>query len=73
MVAHDNRKNNRKSKFFLQISDNQQSMVPDPSRGLPHNTNSAGSLILEAVKVYGKQMKNNGRDDELRKVVSSGN
>ena len=40
--AHGNRKSNMKQKFFLQISDHQQSVAPDPSRGHLHTPNSAG-------------------------------
>jgi hypothetical protein len=35
-------KSNMKPKFFLQISDHQQSVAPAPSRGLPHTRSSAG-------------------------------
>jgi hypothetical protein len=40
MKTHDIRKSNMKSKFFLQISDHQQSVDPAPSRGLPHTPSS---------------------------------
>ena len=33
---------NMKPKFFLQISDQQQSVVPAASTGLPHTARSAG-------------------------------
>ena len=36
VMAHAIRKNNMKPKFFLKISDHQQSVAPAPSRGLPH-------------------------------------
>jgi len=42
MTAHDIRKSNIKSKFFLQISDHQQSVAPAPSKGLAHTFSSAG-------------------------------
>jgi hypothetical protein len=35
-------KSKMKPKFFLQISDHQQSVAPAPSRGLPHTPSSAG-------------------------------
>jgi len=42
MQPHHIRKNNMKPKFFLQISDRQQSVAPAPSRCLPHTPSSAG-------------------------------
>jgi hypothetical protein len=42
MMAHDTRQSSMKSKFFLQISDHEQSVAPTPSRGLSHTPNSDG-------------------------------
>jgi len=36
------KKSNMKLKFFLKISDHQQSVAPAPSSGLPHTPSSAG-------------------------------
>jgi len=36
------KKSNMKPKFFLQISDRQQSMAPAPSKGFPQTPSSAG-------------------------------
>jgi hypothetical protein len=39
-------KSNMKPKFFLQISDYQQSVAPAPSRGLPHAPSAAGGQLI---------------------------
>jgi len=41
MMAHYQKKISMRPKFFLQISDQQQSVAPAPSRDLPHTPSSA--------------------------------
>jgi hypothetical protein len=47
--AQDTRKSNMKPKFFLQISDHQQSVAPVPSRDLPHTPGLTLPVVADLI------------------------